>query len=1374
MKKVLGLDLGSNSIGWALVNQAEKPEEKSSIAAMGVRLSTLTTDEKGNFEKGKSITTTADRTLKRGMRRNLQRYRQRRDNLINVLKNANIINDESVLCEDGPNSTFETIQLRAKAARNKVSLEDLARVLISINKKRGYKSNRKAKNSEEDGQLIDGMDIARKLANDNITPGQYAYSILQSGKKYIPTFYASDLIDELDKIWGIQANAYPQLNNELRESIASKTKTATISILKKALGIDNAEVKLKERRINYYRWRSEAATKTIDLAQCITVIGEINGDISNSSGYLGKISDHSKELAFNRMTVGEHMWEKLRNDPHHSFKNVIFYRNDYIDEFNTIWDTQRNFYPEILTDELKDKICDTIIFYQRRLRSQKGLIAHCEFESKEIIVKTPEGKEKKVISGPRVCPKSSPLFQEFKIWQTINNLELNGKPLSMEQRNELYRHLNWVKAISEKDALKILNLPSKGNKLNFNSLPGNTTQAALISAYKRILEVSGHDIDDFDSRTIDDQRRFIVDVFTEVLNVNDISFLDFDDCADSDLMQQNKMFRLWHLLYSFDDNSNDGSKKLIKKLQDLTGLPEQYASILASTVFEQDFGSLSTKAMLKILPFMKRDGLKYSDACEKAGYRHSKNSITKEENEARQLKESLDLLPKGYLRNPVVEKILNQMIHVVNGILEEMPDGSELDEIHIELARSLKQSREQREKTTESINKVTREAEEIKKILVEDFGIASPSRNDVIRYRLYQELAPNAYKTLYSGTFIPKEKLFGSREFDIEHIIPQAKLFDDSYSNKTIELSSVNIEKGDSTAYDYIKNKWGEKALEDYKNRIAFLAGDKSTQTKYKKLLAREENGKLLYENGKEVEGFLNRDLNETQYITRKAAELLKDVTRTVVITTGSITDRLRQDWQLVDVLKELNWNKYNEQGLTRETVKSDGSMKKEIIDWSKRNDHRHHAMDAVTVAFTRLQHIQYLNRLNSSSTDKVLPEERKGLIAERKFLPPIPLDELRAQVKKQLEQILISIKAKNKVATPNVNKVRNSNKRQITLTPRAQLHNETVYGKRFRYVTKVEKVGAGFDEEKIATVACKAYREALLKRLKEFGGDAKKAFTGKNSLEKNPLYVDQMHTKNVPQKVKTVMLEQYFTIRKPIDPNLKIDKVVDDGVRRILKERLNEFGNAKAAFSNLDENPIYLNKEKGITIKRVTITGVTNAIPLHEKISKSGTPVTNEDGTPIPNDYVSTSNNHHVAIFQDPDGNLQEHVVPFIDVITAVLQGHSIVDKTYNADKGWKFLFSMKQNEYFVFPDEETGFFPEEIDLMNPANYAEISKHLFRVQKFTNGDYFFRHHLETTVESVKELHCITWFRITSVNKLKGIVKVRVNHLGQIVDVGEY
>ena len=95
---------------------------------------------------------------------------------------------------------------------------------------------------------------------------------------------------------------------------------------------------------------------------------------------------------------------------------------------------------------------------------------------------------------------------------------------------------------------------------------------------------------------------------------------------------------------------------------------------------------------------------------------------------------------------------------------------------------------------------------------------------------------------------------------------------------------------------------------------------------------------------------------------------------------------------------------------------------------------------------------------------------------------------------------------------------------------------------------------------------------------------------------------------------------------------------MIDKGIRTILEQRLSEFnGDAKKAFSNLDENPIYLNKEKGITIKRVAISGISNAVALHDKRDKEGNLILDAKGNRVPVDFVNTGNNHHVAIYRKP-----------------------------------------------------------------------------------------------------------------------------------------
>ena len=249
----------------------------------------------------------------------------------------------------------------------------------------------------------------------------------------------------------------------------------------------------------------------------------------------------------------------------------------------------------------------------------------------------------------------------------------------------------------------------------------------------------------------------------------------------------------------------------------------------------------------------------------------------------------------------------------------------------------------------------------------------------------------------------------------------------------------------------------------------------------------------------------------------------------------------------------------------------------------------------------------------------------------------------------------------------------------------------------------------------------------------------------------------------------------QHFTIRKPVDATLKIEKVIDKKIREILQARLDEFGGkAEKAFTNLDENPIWLNKEQGIAIKRVTVSGPATPVPIRLKRDKDGKPIIDDAGKTIGADFVTPGNNHHIAIFRDSSGKLQEHPVSFLEATIAKSNGLDVIDRNYKKDEGWEFLFTLKQNEYFVFPNPETGFNPLDYDLTDHRNYAEISPNLYRVQKISRSNYMFRHHLETTVEENAMVKGIAWINIQSVSKLANVVKVRIDNLGRIVAVGEY
>lgn len=1426
MKKILGLDLGTNSIGWALVNEAENSNEQSNIIKLGVRVIQYDTfnkvDKLGNvsesknpiedFASGKGLSPNAKRTKQRGARRNLQRFKLRRKNLIEILKKNQIISDETLLTENGKNTTHQTLELRAKATFEKIDLEDFAKVLLAINKRRGYKSSRKSVD-EGDGVAIDGMSVAKELYEEHLTPGQYVYGLLNNGKKYIPEFYRSDLRNEFDKVWDFQKSFYPNvLDEELYKALENQGQQNSRKRFLAIKGIFTADNKGKreEVKLQHYKWRVKALTEKLLIEEVAYVLVEINNNLNKSSGYLGAISDRSKELYFNKITVGQYLYNQLKENPNTPLKKQVFYRQDYLDEFEQIWEIQAKYY-SVLTSELKEEIRDIIIFYQRRLKSQKGLISFCQFESWEIdrkdekgnlIVNKLTGNPKKRTVGQRVIPKSSPLFQEFKIWQNLNNVvftneitkeKIEVSILEESIRKELFEELNIRGDLKSKDILNILKSSFDLGKLtnwkcNFEKIEGNRTNQAIYNVFKEIADAEGYGFDWVKKSAIEIKNELKV-IFDDIGITSEI--LDFDGNIDN--FDKQASYQLWHLLYSAEDDhkvTKEDIEKygkinvaLKKKLHSKYGFKIDYTNWLSSIKLQQDYGNLSSRAIRKILPHL-QNGHPYSQnsdekngkiigACQLAGYNHSK-SLTREELNDKILKEKLDILPKNSLRNPVVEKILNQTVNLVNQIIERY--GS-LNEIRIELARELKKSATERKEAIQFINKRTKENNDIRKLITQKFGIPNPTKNDIIKYRLWEELAPLGHKSVFTGQEISAIDLF-SNKIDIEHIIPKALLFDDSFSNKTLAYKKINLQKRDRTAIDFIESDFNNE-LENYKNRVETLF-DKGKGTiskgKYKKLLMSQQNL---------PDGFIERDLRNSQYIAKKAKQMLQELVREpIVSTSGRITDKLREDWDLINVMKELNLPKYEALGLTELEQRKNGKKVKIIKDWTKRSDHRHHAMDALTVAFTTHNHIQYLNNLSARKDithkkhksiigieDKIKYKDENG---KKKFKPPI--DNFRSQAKEHIESILISFKAKNKVVTKNINKIKQKGKdnyhSKIQLTPRGQLHKETVYGKSKQPILKPFKINKRITIEQIHNIIHPKIKEIVLNHIKKFDDNIALAFDTK-TLKKEPLLY-----KDEPLK-EMYCYEDVYTIRKEVSPDLKVDKVIDAKIKEILKKRLEEYNNKpKEAFSNLKENPIWLNKEKRIAIKRVTITGVSNVEALHEKRDHLGNVILDNKGKPIQSDFVSTGNNHHVAIYKDEKGKLHEKVVSFYEAVQRVNSQLNIVDKEYNNHLGWQFLYTMKQNELFVFPSE--GFNPLEIDLFSEKNSKDISKYLFRVQKISTKNYMFTHHLETkatTGEDLKKLKMLSgkkYHFIQTPDKLNGIIKVRTNHIGEIVQIGEY
>ena len=182
---------------------------------------------------------------------------------------------------------------------------------------------------------------------------------------------------------------------------------------------------------------------------------------------------------------------------------------------------------------------------------------------------------------------------------------------------------------------------------------------------------------------------------------------------------------------------------------------------------------------------------------------------------------------------------------------------------------------------TTSINKATAKHDSIRETLKSLYPFNTGvriTRKDVIKYRLWEELKDNGYKTIYTDTYVPLEKLF-SKEFDVEHIIPKARLFDDSFSNKTISTRSFNEKKGNKTGIDAVAEYLGNERKEAYLARVEELYKNGNiSKAKYIKLKMVES----------EIpDGFIDRDMRNSQYIAKKAMELLSRICSDVNPTSG-------------------------------------------------------------------------------------------------------------------------------------------------------------------------------------------------------------------------------------------------------------------------------------------------------------------------------------------------------------------------------------------------------------------------------------------------------------------------------------------------------
>lgn len=677
-------------------------------------------------------------------------------------------------------------------------------------------------------------------------------------------------------------------------------------------------------------------------------------------------------------------------------RNRYTTRKMYIDEFERIWKHQEKYHKE-LTHELKTLLggrkkdgyeSDGVLFHQRPLRSQKNLVGKCSFEP----TKTK-------------CPISAIPFEKFRVYQWVNTVDCNVK-------------------LTDADKEILVNQLFSKEKVTFSMLRKALKRAdsAYQFNYKDDDQIVGtHTISKLSNKKFFGERWF------------DLTEKEQED--------------IWHVFYFFEDKD-----KLKEYAIKNWGFDEEKADEISRFNLKQGYASLSRKAINNILPFLEQ-GYQYDVAValggiknafgsrwgelknydlelldsnifeivrqgKKGGYINNLKDFLKSEFDLSEKiltklyhhssnidhSELLDRLPVDQeadkeiqsIRNPIVITALFEIRRLVNELID---DYGKPNEIKIELARDLKISKSKRRLIRLEQQRLERENDRVKKEL-ERHG-QRITHDNLLKYKLWEECNQTCP---YTGKPINITQLF-SGEVQIEHIHPWSRSLNDSFMNKTVCFADENREKGNKTPFEFYSiqgdEKWEQvkaQALSCFKNKKEYP----NAYVKFKHFIRKKHD-----------DDFISRQLNDTRYISKEAKNYLSKICPNVHVYPGQVTASLRHHWGLNTILND-------------ENKKS-------------RDDHRHHAVDALVVACTTHSHLNELAKWNSYDRNYEL----------KTF--PMPWDNFRIDAEKKTNEILVSHKKHNPVLTIRASvKKQNGTKHVNTgIAARGQLHMETVYGKR-------------------------------------------------------------------------------------------------------------------------------------------------------------------------------------------------------------------------------------------------------------------------------------------------------------------------------------
>lgn len=425
--------------------------------------------------------------------------------------------------------------------------------------------------------------------------------------------------------------------------------------------------------------------------------------------------------------------------------------------------------------------------------------------------------------------------------------------------------------------------------------------------------------------------------------------------------------------------SIQNQEALERRLVKAWGLGGDEAKKLAGTPLESSRLALSRKALKRLLPLMEK-GVPYSTARKEAYPDADKITAT-----PGALPSVNRALP--HLANPMVARTLTEMRKVVNAIIKAY---GRPDLIRIELARDLKNSEDDRRE----IGKKNKEREADRKrassALKDQHGIADPSRMDIEKWLLWEECN---HHCPYTGRPISGHQLFVTGEVQVEHIWPFSRTGHNGFHNKTLCFVSENQRKGNRTPFEVYGSD--SSAMDKILERVGAFQGRLKAEK-----LRRFEASEI-----PDFASFTDRELNDTRFISRAACGYLAGLygglftpggARHVEASKGGITAHLREILGLNHLLHELAADlDPTKRAKTREAKPK------------PRDDHRHHAVDALVTALTAPAIVKELARLSEkgATQGRLLP---KGELIEpwRGFL-----DEVGAKVR----SILVSRRIRKK-----------------------------------------------------------------------------------------------------------------------------------------------------------------------------------------------------------------------------------------------------------------------------------------------------------------------------------------------------------------------